>query len=63
MPLVNYYDRAYTYVGVYPLSEYTPELAATHCLTDATYDFILRLFRENIPEEYLKGQDRTLIYG
>ena len=63
VPLVNYYDRAYTYVGVYPLSEYTPELAATHCLSDATYDFILRLFRENIPEEYLKGQDRTLIYG
>jgi len=63
VPLVNYYDKAYTYVGVYPLSGYTRETAATHCLTDATYDFILRLFRENIPAEFLKGQDRELIYG
>ena len=62
VPLVNYYDSSYTYVGVYPLSEYTPELAATHCLSGATYDFILRLFRENIPEEFMEEQYRGLIY-
>ena len=63
VPLVNYYDKAYTYVGVYPLSGYTRSLAETHCLNDVTYDFILRLFRENIPEGFLKDKDRKLIYG
>lgn len=63
VPLVNYYDKAYTYVGVYPLSEYTRELAQTHALSEATYDFIIRLFRDNIPAEFMDRQYTELIYG
>lgn len=63
VPLVNYYDSSYTYVGVYPLSEYDRGLAETHHVSGATYDFILRLFRQNIPEEFMDEQYRKLIYG
>ena len=63
VPLVDYYDAAYTYVGVYPLSGYSPELAQTHAVSGATYEFILRLFRENIPKEFMSPEYTELIYG
>ena len=63
VPLVDYYDPGYTYVGVYPLEEYTRELAKTHAVSGATYEFILRLFRENIPKEFMDDKYIDLIYG
>ena len=60
VPLVDHYDPAYTYVGVYPLMEYTPELASKHAVKGVTYEFILRLFRENIPPEFMDERCRSL---
>lgn len=63
VPLVNYYNKSYTYVGMYPLDQYTRELSATHALSGATYDYILGIFRDNIPSEYLDEPYRNIIYG
>ncbi|MBQ3841565.1 MAG: CapA family protein [Ruminiclostridium sp.] len=63
IPLVDYFGKSYSYVGVYPLEQYTRELAATHAITGATYDYILGIFRDNIPEEYLDEPYRSIIYS
>ena len=63
IPLVNYYNSSYTYVGVYPLDKYTRELAGTHGLPGATYDFILGVFRNNLPGDYVPEPYKTIIFG
>ena len=61
IPLVNHFDRTYSYVGVYPFDQYTPEMAAKHAIAGVSYDQLVGLFRDNIPEEYLSAEYRELI--
>ena len=63
VPLVDYYDSSYSYVGVYPLSMYTSELSLTHAVKGADLDSVLKLFRENIPREFMSEEYVGLIYG
>jgi len=63
VPLVDHFDRSYSYVGVYPLDQYTPEMGAVHAISGVSYDYILDIFRDNIPEEYLDEPYRSIIYG
>ena len=63
IPLVDHYDRAYSYVGVYPLDQYTPELAAAHAVEGVSYEQLLSLFRQNIPEEYFSQKYRDIIFS
>ena len=63
IPLVDHFDRSYSYVGVYPLDQYTPEMGAVHAISGVSYDYILDIFRDNIPEEYLDEPYRSIIYG
>ena len=62
VPLVDHFDRTYSYVGVYPLDKYTPEMAAKHAIDGVSWDFLLKLFRENIPREYMAEEYVPMIY-
>ncbi len=53
VPLVNHYDYNYSDIRVYPLSQYTEELANAHGCPELTMDFIEYLVAQNIPEEFL----------
>lgn len=53
VPLVNHYDYNYSDIRVYPLSQYTEELANAHGCPELTLDFIEYLVAQNIPEEFL----------
>lgn len=63
VPLVDHFDRSYSYVGVYPLDQYTPAMADVHAISGVSYDYILGIFHDNIPEEYLDEPYRSIIYG
>ena len=63
IPLVDHFDRSYSYVGVYPLDQYTPAMADVHAISGVSYDYILDIFRDNIPEEYLDEPYRSIIYS
>lgn len=62
VPLVNYFTKSYDYIAMYPLNLYTRELAATHGLSGATYDLMIKLFLSNIPEEFMAEEYRSLVY-
>ncbi len=53
VPLINHYDYNYSDIRVYPLSQYTEELANAHGCPELTMDFIEYLVAQNIPEEFL----------
>ena len=57
-PIVTHYNRGYSDITIYPLSEYTAELAAAHGVRQRTPDFSLDYIHEmvnrSIPEEYLQ---------
>ncbi len=55
VPLVNHYDYGYSNIRVYPLSQYTEELANAHGCPELTMDFIEYLVAQNIPEEFLSA--------
>lgn len=50
IPVVNHFTGHYNAITVYPLTEYTEELAAQHGV-QLTRDYLLRLFEERIPPE------------
>lgn len=50
IPIVNHFTGHYNAITVYPLTEYTEELAAQHGV-QLTRDYLLRLFEERIPPE------------
>ncbi|MGN0687393.1 MAG: CapA family protein [Oscillospiraceae bacterium] len=53
VPLINHYDYGFADVRIYPFSEYTEELAASHGCEGASMEFFKYLIAENIPEEFL----------
>lgn len=53
VPLVNHYDAGFSNVRVYPLKDYTEELANAHGCPELTMDFVEYLVADNIPEEFL----------
>ncbi len=63
VPLVDFYTPAYDYIAMYPLDEFTSEMAAAHAVPGVTCEYMLRLFRENIPEEFMAEEYRELVYG
>ncbi len=54
VPLVNHYDYGYGNIRVYPLAQYTEELANAHGCPELTMDFVEYLVAQNIPEEFLR---------
>ncbi len=63
VPLVCYFSRSYSDIAPYPLDKYSRELAASHAIPGATYDLMIQLFRENIPEGFIADGYHDLIYG
>ena len=56
IPVITHYDYNYSNVRVYPLSQYTRELASNHGIranSHFDYDFIIETLKENINERYL----------
>lgn len=57
-PIVTHYNSGYSDITIYPLSEYTEELAAAHGVRQRTPDFSLDYINEmvnrSIPEKYLQ---------
>lgn len=54
IPIVNHFTGHYDNITVYPLTQYTEEMAAKHGVK-LTRDYLVRLFEERIPAEL---QDR-----
>ena len=63
VPLVDHFDRTYSYIGVYPFDKYTREMAAKHAIAGVSYDFLVKLFKGNIPEQFMAKDYLPLIYG
>ena len=56
VPIVTHYDGNYHDVRLYPLSEYTRELADSHGVRSMSkfgYDYIFEVLKRNIDEKYL----------
>ena len=56
IPTITHYDKGYSFVRIYPLSEYTPELAAAHGVREFgtfSYDYIYQVIKSSVSEEYL----------
>jgi len=57
IPTITHYDANYSNVRIYPLSEYTRELAAAHGVREFGtfgYDYIYNYIRDSVSEEYLQ---------
>lgn len=55
-PIVTHYDYGYRNLRIMRLSDYTPELAASHGVhkyDSFSYDFIVKLLRSTIDERFL----------
>ena len=55
VPIVTHYDGSYHDVRLYPLSEYSRELADSHgvkTMSKFGYDYIFEVLKRNIDEEY-----------
>jgi len=63
VPLVNHFTRAYDYIAPYPLDQYTKAMGANHAIQGATYELMMKLFRENIPEEFMAEEYKKYVYG
>lgn len=59
-PLINHFSSGYQNFVIYPFDDYSAELADTHgvrSFDDAfSYDYIDRLLRETVSEEFLSGK-------
>lgn len=57
VPIVTHYEGSYKNVRIYPLSEYTKELADSHGVRSMSkfgYEYIFDVLERNIDEKYLK---------
>lgn len=52
IPVVNHYTGNYDNITVYPLAEYTEDMAASHGVSGLTRDYLVNLYTERTPEEY-----------
>lgn len=60
VPVITHYDENYHDVRLYPLSDYTRELAESHGVKNMSkfgYDYIFEVLEKNISEEYLDPDD------
>jgi len=60
VPVITHYDGNYHDVRLYPLSDYTRELAESHGVKNMSkfgYDYIFEVLEKNISEEYLDPDD------
>ncbi|MCL2698196.1 MAG: CapA family protein [Oscillospiraceae bacterium] len=68
-PVITHYERGHTNVRLYPLTEYTPELAARHGITshesynwaahvDFTISYIYEMLRRTVRDEFLSYEYR-----
>lgn len=60
IPIITHYDGNYHDVRLYPLSEYTRELAEAHGVKSMSkfgYDYIFEVLKKNINEEYFDPED------
>ncbi len=60
IPIITHYDGNYHDVRIYPLSEYSRELAESHGVKNMSkfgYDYIFEVLKRNINEKYLNTDD------
>lgn len=60
VPVITHYDGNYHDVRLYPLSDYTRELAESHGVKNMSkfgYDYIFEVLERNISEEYFDPND------
>lgn len=60
VPVITHYDGNYHDVRLYPLSDYTRELAESHGVKNMSrfgYDYIFEILERNISEEYFDPDD------
>ncbi len=60
IPVITHYDGNYRDVRLYPLSDYTRELAESHGVKNMSrfsYDYIFEVLGKNISEEYFDPDD------
>ncbi len=60
VPVVTHYDGNYHDVRLYPLSDYTRELAESHGVKNMSefgYDYIFEVLKKNISDEYFDPND------
>lgn len=60
VPVITHYDGNYRDVRLYPLSDYTRELAESHGVKSMSrfgYDYIFEVLKKNISEEYFDPDD------
>lgn len=60
VPIVTHYEGSYKNVRIYPLSEYTRELAENHGVKSMSrfgYDYIFDVLKKNINEKYCDTKD------
>ncbi len=60
IPIITHYDGNYHDVRIYPLSEYTRELAESHGVKSMSkfgYDYIFEVLKRNINEKYFDPKD------
>lgn len=60
IPIVTHYDGSYKNVRIYPLSDYTRELAESHGVNSMSrfgYDYIFDVLKKNINEKYCDTED------
>lgn len=60
VPIVTHYEKSFKNVRIYPLSEYTRELADSHGVRAESkfgYDYILDVLKRNIDEKYCDTKD------
>ncbi|MDR2531424.1 MAG: CapA family protein [Oscillospiraceae bacterium] len=56
IPIITHYDPGHTNVRLYPLTDYTPELAAGHGIRNwgrFDYNYIFEILRKNVSEKFL----------
>lgn len=60
VPIITHYDGNYQDVRLYPLSDYSRELAESHGVKSMSrfgYDYIFEVLKKNISEEYFDPDD------
>lgn len=60
IPVITHYDGNYQNVRIYPLSEYTREMADSHGVKNMStfgYDYIFEVLKRNINEKYFNPDD------
>ncbi|MDE5992090.1 MAG: hypothetical protein K2G87_03475, partial [Oscillospiraceae bacterium] len=60
VPIITHYDGNYQDVRLYPLSDYSRELAESHGVKSMSrfgYDYIFEVLEKNISGEYFNPDD------